>query len=336
MKTLLSALCLCAALSTSAQEQPYKVIAPLPVEDGQIVYLYNFDSGEKLDSVAVADHSAVFTGSIDEPIVARIIGSDGQRYGTFILEQGTLAINQQLRRGVGCMLNDMLNEYSDSVQALAQTLQGKTPEEQQSIYDQMAAYMKQNIEDNLDSPVAYMVFMDYSNFIEGPEMLAFLEQHPQLKDYHRVQSMVAAEEKKAATSAGHPYLDFEVEYDGQMQKFSDYVGTGKYTLVDFWASWCGPCRREIKVIKEIYDQYAPKGLQVVGVAVWDKPEDTLGAIESLQIPWPVIMNAQTIPTDLYGILGIPSILVIGPDGIIVSRDARGDDLKAVIAKAYED
>ena len=101
---------------------------------------------------------------------------------------------------------------------------------------------------------------------------------------------------------------------------------GRYTIVDFWASWCGPCVRQLKVIKELYAKYKDKGLDVVGVAVWDKPEDTEKAIKSHELPWPCIINAQTIPTDLYGIQGIPCILLINPDGIIVSRDKQGADL----------
>ena len=63
--------------------------------------------------------------------------------------------------------------------------------------------------------------------------------------------------------------------DGVVTKLSDYAGKGNYLLVDFWASWCGPCRREIPVIKEIYEKYKSQGLSVLGVAVWDKPDDTM-------------------------------------------------------------
>ncbi len=325
-----------AVLTACAQQNPYKVIAPLPVENGSIVYLYNFDTGDKVDSVAVSDNAAVFTGTVDEPWVARIIGPDGSRYGTFILEQGTVAINQQNRQAVGSMLNDAYNEFTKEAENITSKYQtSASREEQQAVYDELLAYMKKSVEDNLDSPLGYLIFLDYSQFLEAPEMLSFIEQHPDLQGYRRVQGLIDAAKKKEATSEGKPFQDFEAEYDGKIQKFSDYVGNGKYTLVDFWASWCGPCVREIKVIKEIYNEYADKGLQVLGVAVWDKPEDTLAAIDRLKIQWPVIINAQSIPTDLYGISGIPCILVIGPDGTIVSRDARGEDLKAVIAKCMQ-
>ena len=110
---------------------------------------------------------------------------------------------------------------------------------------------------------------------------------------------------------------------------------GHYTLVDFWASWCGPCRREIPVIKELLNEYGPKGLDVVGVAVWDQVPETKKAMDELGITWPVIMDAKTIPTDMYGILGIPTIILIGPDGTILSRGKQGDALKAAVAEAMK-
>ena len=104
---------------------------------------------------------------------------------------------------------------------------------------------------------------------------------------------------RSATAAGNKFVDFTVEGDS-VQKLSDYVGRGRYTLVDFWASWCGPCRREMPVIKELYDEFNSKGLDVVGVAVWDEPEDSKKAMEQLELPWPQILNAKSVPTDLYG------------------------------------
>ncbi len=114
-----------------------------------------------------------------------------------------------------------------------------------------------------------------------------------------------------------------------------HVGKGKYVLVDFWASWCGPCRAEIPNIKELYDKYHSKGLDVLGVAVWDKVEDTQKAIKELGIVWPQIINAQQIPTELYGIQGIPHIILFAPDGTIVARDLREEAMKEKVAEVMK-
>ncbi|MCF0185386.1 MAG: TlpA family protein disulfide reductase [Bacteroidaceae bacterium] len=133
---------------------------------------------------------------------------------------------------------------------------------------------------------------------------------------------------KESTAAGSKYTDFEA--DGH--KFSEYLSTQKYNVVDFWASWCAPCRKEINAtLKPLYAEFKDK-INIIGVATWDKPEDTANAMKQMNIEWPVMMNTQKIASKIYGISGIPHIMIISPDGIIVCRDIRGDEL---IAKVKE-
>jgi thiol-disulfide isomerase/thioredoxin len=111
------------------------------------------------------------------------------------------------------------------------------------------------------------------------------------------------------------------------------VGKGKYVLVDFWASWCGPCRAEIPNLINVYNRYKGDKFEVIGVATWDKPNDTKRAIAEMGIPYPQIMNAQKAGSDAYDIEGIPEIILFGPDGTILKRGLRGEAIEAEIKKA---
>lgn len=135
-----------------------------------------------------------------------------------------------------------------------------------------------------------------------------------------------------STEVGDLFVDVVVPTeDGAVQRLSDYVGNGrKLTVVDFWASWCRPCKEEIPFLKDVYARYHDQGVEVVGVATWDKIEDTQAAILQLGISYPQILNAQSIGSDAYGIEGIPEIILIGEDGTILARGLRQEGIEEAI------
>lgn len=339
LQTILCGMAL-TATATFAQTAPnYTVRLNLTEdEDGLTAYITDFDSGEKVDSTVVADGVALFNGTVGKPIFARLI-LDGNRAGMFILEPGEITVGGERRIGTGTATNEAFNTLLQNQNELVQRFNKLTPAdttEAKAIRDQYNALSTKALAENAQNPLGYYLFVQEAYNWDLPEFNAKLQEYPQFADSRRLQTLKQGLLNKEETSVGHKFKDFENTYDGKTQRLSDYVGRGRYTLVDFWASWCGPCIRETKTIKELYSKYGPEGtnqLDVLGVAVWDEPENTLRAIEQHQLPWEQILNTQNVATDIYGIPAIPCIILFGPDGTILSRDKQDAELKADVAAA---
>ena len=122
-----------------------------------------------------------------------------------------------------------------------------------------------------------------------------------------------------------PYTDITgTDADGKPIALSDFIGKGNYVLMDMWASWCGPCKGEIPNLARLHNQYKDKGLTVIGLFVWDRQENLKKAMESEGITWPQIVDKESKSTQVYGVDGIPHIILFSPDGTILKRNLRGD------------
>lgn len=116
--------------------------------------------------------------------------------------------------------------------------------------------------------------------------------------------------------------------------FEDYVGQGQYTLVDFWASWCGPCRAETPNIVAVYEKYRDEGLVVIGVPVNDKLDATKKALVDLGIHYPQVLDPSLKLAEQFGFTGIPHIIFFGPEGNIIAEGLRGAQIEEVVSKVF--
>ena len=181
----------------------------------------------------------------------------------------------------------------------------------------------------IEKSVARGLLEDYSYGKQLRSETVFDEIIAQQKKGQEEQEKVNAENEKK-TDVGNMFVDFEVEYEGNITHLSDYVGKGKYVLVDFWASWCGPCCAEIPFLKDVWEKYKGDNFEVVGVPSWDEPEKTLKAIKKYGIEYPQMINAQKAGTTAYGITSIPEIILFAPDGKILARGLRGFDIEKTV------
>ena len=231
----------------------------------------------------------------------------------------------------------MVSEFQVMMDSLA-----GDQEKAQAYYDEFVEeYIEFNLKaakKNPDNEVALQVLMNLYGMIDDEQVEEIISKMPQeMLENEVVISLKKGLDARKLTAEGMMFTDFTVEhvygYDRSMDpqplkkevKFSDYVGKGTYVLVDFWSPWCGPCRREIPNIQQVYAEYKDKGLEVLSLAVWErKPQShTIETAAELGMDWLHINNCANVPTDIYGVEGIPHLMLIGPDGTILKRGFHG-------------
>ncbi len=316
--------------------------------NGQTVYLAINPTHGIIDSTVITNGEFQLSGKIDPAEIAAI--ETRQHRVEFVLEPGTIVIDLDAEVATGTPLNEVSLAMEHELDSINTACRNEMRAIMSSVTDRdsaMKAIME--IEENKRIPaineILSRTFDQNRNNVVGALVLGYWGLEPAqfdsvlnlagtvVKESPIVAQIIEKHNILKKTAEGQPFTDFTIEQpDGSKVSLSDYVGKGKYVLVDFWASWCGPCRREIPHIKEVYNQYHGDRFDVLGVAVWDKVEDTQKAIQELGTEWNQILNAQQVPTQLYGIEGIPHIILFAPDGTIVARGLREQALKDKVAE----
>ena len=145
--------------------------------------------------------------------------------------------------------------------------------------------------------------------------------------------------QKQRAITGKPFIDFEAEApDGSKHRLSEYAGHSRYVLIDFWASWCGPCIASFPFMKQVYADYKDRGLCIIGVSCDKDRNAWLKALDKHQLPWTALLSpaSKGDALDLYGVSGIPTVILIAPDGTIIATDIEGKELKAKLEDIFPD
>ncbi len=155
-------------------------------------------------------------------------------------------------------------------------------------------------------------------------------------DTARYQSYVAAATAAKKFAQGTRYTDFDVATpDSVTKKLSDFITKGNYTLVDFWASWCGPCRMSIPHVKEMYGNYGKDRLNIVSVSCDQSKKDWYKAMDEEKMPWQQLVlprESMKLVREAYQLSGIPYLLLINPQGELVYAANSSDEVGALLKK----
>lgn len=350
-KILLLAVASIAFASCSTKPTDYKISGVVDSTlNGQTIYLYDMQTNNKKDSAVITNGTFEFTGKADTAYVSILRVGRSATYA--IVENGVITVDVDKQTANGTPINDSLTMFYTAIS---------------DMYKDISAQYKAISEDMTLNKEARGAKYDQINKTREPKALAIGEQlynanttnllgafvltNMGLEDslftvyFEKGSDVVknfAPNAKNANriagfenTSAGKPFADIDViNANGETVKLSSVI-KGKYALLDFWASWCGPCRGEIPNLANIHKKYG-KDVQVVGINVWDQPEDAKKTIEELKMNWTKVTGAdKSDATDAYGIRGIPTIILISPEGIIIDRTIRGEQIEAKIKEVLK-
>ena len=336
----------------------YRIDGIAPADaNGQWVYLYKPSGQGASDSVQIANGRFTLERAVAEDgLIAHLVIPRSYNL-SFIPEEGIIKADLTASGATGTPLNDEHTQKSKYRKGLIEearaklksiradkNLDDKAKEEAQEkivneFYGKIKPLAEADLKEHSNDAIGLIALqtllgMEDVNVAKAEVLLQ--QAGDRLRAEESITKMVTRLRRVEATQAGAQFVDFEgVDDANKAVRLSDYVGKGHYVLVDFWASWCGPCRREIAHLKKVRDAYTDKGLVILGTVVWDEMEDHLKAMKELEITWPQIFN-KTEATELYGIAGIPQIILFDPAGKIVARDLRGEEINKLLDKALQD
>lgn len=341
----------------SCNKSTFNVNVELQNAEDKMIYLKKMVDKEfvTLDSAVMQNNMVNFIVESGDPTSYYSIAIKGVRYPiNFFSENRDVKIigdakNRNEINISGSHAQQLLNEYNKEIQKFYSQMrelsskyeiaaQNNDEAEMENIskeYEQIEKnqmnYMTLFLNKNCKSFVApYILYNNRYNF-ELNELEDFVNNFNITQDNNFSKLLDEYIAVLQRVDIGQPYLDFTQETpEGDMLSLSELVGKSKLLLIDFWASWCGPCRAENPNVVEVYRDYHEKGFDVLGVSLDMNKEKWIDAIEKDGLIWHNISDLkywQNEAAQAYGISSIPSNLLLDENGTIIAKNLRGEDLR---------
>ena len=357
-KNLIIAALMLVALPIEAQQVKY-TINGISKENGKTVILRDRYTNQIVDSAVVSNGKFSMTGNTEKDAYMGMAVKDADWFVMMFNDGTPVTVNLNDSTLKGSPQNERLTRYDVELNAPY----GNYMKKVQSMSEEEREKKKVELTGGLMIVMMKMMEGVEKVFKDERESLipvAFVSEYQQMLGQERFDSVIAtkpawashpiakrvveqtayekAQEEKKNAYIGQQFTDLEeADTDGKMHKLSEFVGKGKWVLVDFWASWCGPCLQEMPNVVAAYEKYHAKGFDVVGLSFDNKKEPWLKAIADKNLSWIHLSDLKgwkTVASEVYGVNSIPDNLLVDPQGKIVARGLRAQGLQNKLKEIF--
>lgn len=352
-------------LFAACQSDSYKINGECDnIADGDTIFITNdFSTGQPFAHGVVKDGLFNVEGTIDTPTLCIAYNKTRNTNTTFFVEPGIIKVklgeSASKTKVGGTPMNEKWQDIMDSTLAIGTKMnrigdmlynspddlsleeRTATVAKMEALQNQFVAFIKRYTDKNITNHFGMFMLLYYRDLLTPDEILAFIKRMPaELQKNAEIQKLTAEMKRKSEVCVGGNLPDFSMnDMDGHPVRLLEVIAKNRLTLIDFWASWCGPCRNEMPNVVALYNEFRTKGFNVIGISLDEDKDKWIAAVKSLNMTWTQLSDLQGWHNQIataMNVTSIPHTVLVDTNGKILAVGLRGEKLREFVAKSIGD